>query len=195
MQKLDVINRALWMIGLPPAAALNDSDWEAGVDFPHAVQEVLRSHAWGFAQNIVALPQAGTPVAGFEHAYTLPSDCIRVIDCRICSDWRAPRAQHMRVIGKKLYCNIAPCYLRYVTDVQDPELWPTDFAQAVASRIAADIAGLHTQTAGKKAEAEASYARSLATARANDAAENAERTPLDLSIYNARAIPAQGGGR
>lgn len=197
MDKLQIINRALWKCGLPPAAALNDGDWEAGVDFDAAAAEVLRSHAWGFAQNIVALNQAATPGVGFDHAYILPSDCARVIDCRVCADWRSPRAQDVRVIGNKIHCKISPCYLRYVTNSVPPENWPADFCDAVASRIAANIAPLHTQTAGRWPALEQAYLRAFSTARANDAAENNERVPLDMSIYASRGGYAdpQGGRR
>ena len=189
MDKLQVINRALMKVGLPYAASVNDADWHAADVYDACVEDVLRSFAWGFAMELAALAQTAKPICGFARAYQLPDDFIRVVDARTCQDLRSPAMRQIQVRGKKLYCQESPCYLRYITRNVSEEDWPADFADAVACRIALEIAPLSAQTPGLVPQLVQLYTRSLAMAQANDARENAERVPLDHNILDAR-----GGG-
>lgn len=195
MEKLDVINRALMKCGLPLAASLNDCDWNASVSFDDCSREVLRSYCWGFAQRFVALAPTGKPVHGFEHSYKMPDDCLRIVDARGCFDLRSPRVRHVRVVGREIYTQMSPCYLRYICDSVAPEEWPPDFADAVACRVACETAPLSTQTMALTPQLMQLYQVSLATAQATDARENAERVPRDIDIWAARGGYEQVGKR
>lgn len=187
MDKLGVINRALMKCGLPYAAAINDGDWHANDVYDDCVAEVLRAYNWGFAMELVALNQTTTPVCGFTRGYVLPADCVRVVDARCCQDLRAPRLRHIQVRGHKLYCQQSPCYLRYITSAVTEEDWPPDFADAVACRIAMEIAPLSAQTMALTPQLVQMYNLALGHAQGNDSRENCERVPRDVNILESRA--------
>lgn len=192
MDRLLVINKALMKAGLPLAASLNDVDWNAQLVFESCVDEALRGFAWGFAQRFEVLGMSGAPAHGYRYGYGLPGDCLRVIDVHCMHDLRSPRARYV-VSGRNLYCNVSPCNLRYVARNYEPEEWPVDFADAVACRIAMEIASLSTQTMKLLPSMMQLYQAALAQAQATDGRETQERVPLDESIWLARA--ADVGGR
>lgn len=193
MDKLTIINKALLKTGLPLAAALNDCDWNAAMIFDSATHECLRSYPWGFAQEFAALGKGDAPAHGFEYSYPLPADCVRVIDLHCQFDLRSPRARKT-VVGRKIFANVSPCYLRYVSSRTPVSTWPADFCDAVACRIAMEIAPLSAQTVALTPQLAQLYQLALATAQASDARETTERVPLDVNIYAARAGEAVGKG-
>lgn len=176
MDKLSVINAALMKCGLPLAAALNDADWGAAERFDNVAEQVLRSHNWNFATRHATLIRQGTPEHGYTQAYQLPAECLRVLDVRPAEDMRGPQAR-FSVVGERLYCNISPCNARYVARVLDPADWPADVADAVATRLAAEIAPLSAQSFGLGASLLQLAQLAFQQAQANDAAEQRERLP------------------
>lgn len=188
MDKLGVINKALMKVGLPLAASLQDADWNATTAYESAVKQALRSFPWGFATKFANFQaNQNVPAHGFSHAYTMPADCVRVIDVRQAEELRAPKARFV-VSGRLVYANVTPCHARYVSSeyVDTPANWPDDFADAVSCRIAADIANLSAQTASMTAGLLQMYQLALAQAQAVDATETTERVPMDESIIAAR---------
>lgn len=186
MDQLAIINRALLKCGLPLAAALNDCDWNATLVYDACASECLRSFAWNFAQKVETLAQTGTPAFGFAKSYALPDDCLRVIDVHCAHDLRSPKGRYV-VQGRRLLANVSPCYLRYISSAVPCEDWPPDFCDAVAARIALEIAPLSTQSVGLVPQLAQFWQLSLATAQAADARESAERVPLDENILLARS--------
>lgn len=188
MDKLSIINLAQMKCGLPLSAALNDCDWNANLVFENCSKECLRSFCWGFAQEFKSLAAAGTaPNFGFEKAYSLPTDCMRVVDVHCMNDLRSPKARYT-LKGRTVYTQVTPCYLRYVTSnvIATPDVWPADFTDAVAGRIAMEIAPLSAQTMNMTPVLVQKYMASLANAQATDAKENMERVPHDINIMLAR---------
>lgn len=193
--KLSVINAALMKVGLPLAADLNDCDWNASSIHDAVAEQALRSFPWGFATRFAVLARsAQSPAFGFQHAYSLPVDCLRVVDVRCGEDLRSPRARFV-ISGRLVYANVTPCNCRYVARDLNPSNWPTDFADAVAARLAAEIANLSAQTMSMTPQLIQLYQLSLAQAQAIDATETTERVPLDESILAARSGGRGSGGR
>lgn len=192
VDKLGVINRALLKVGLPLAAAVNDCDWNASLVFENVVEELLRGFPWGFAQEYAVLQKSNAnPPHGWEHAFALPDDCMRVIDVRCQSDLRSPKARYA-LSGRRIFCNVLPCNVRYVRRELDPALWPPDFLDAAACRIAVEIAALSAENMGLVPQLMQLFNLSLGQAQLADAREQTERVPFDNSIYAARQQPAQG---
>lgn len=184
--KLSIINAALMKVGLPLAADVNDCDWNASTIYEAMAEQALRSFPWGFATRFAVLTRsAAEPAFGFRYAYAMPSGCLRVVDVRCGEDLRSPKARFV-VSGKLVYANVSPCNARYVARELDPADWPTDFADAVAARIAAEIANLSAQTMSMTPGLIQLYQLSLAQAQAIDATETTERVPLDESILRTR---------
>lgn len=190
MDQLLIINKALMKCGLPQAASLADCDWNANTVFESCTDECLRSYAWNFAQKLTSLSPGTAPTHGFTKSYALPEDCVRVIDVHGTSDLRSPKARYV-IAGQDLLTQVTPCYLRYVSKSITVDKWPPDFADAVACRIAMEIAPLSAQTMSMSGALAQFYYTALANAQAADARESAERVPLDHNILLSRA----GGGQ
>lgn len=186
MDKLAVINAALMKCGLPPAASPQDVDWGASTRFDDVAEQLLRAHPWSFATAHATLGQTEAPAHGYRYAYTLPDDCLRVIDARPAEDLRAPQAR-FSVVGNLLFTNATPCNLRYVRRLTDPSGWTPDFADAVATRLAAEIAPLAAQSFGLGASLLQLAQIAFQQAQASDAAEHSERLPLGSSYILARS--------
>ena len=186
-RKLEIINNALMKVGLPLADSLSDVDWNAQTIYETAARQALRSFAWGFAMKYKKLTAASTaPTHGFSKSYSMPEECLRVLDVRSSEDIRAPKAR-FAISGRLIYTNASPCCARYVSDViSDPESWPDDFADAVSCKIAAEIANLSAQTATLTPGLLQMYQLALAQAQAIDSTETNERVPLDESILATR---------
>lgn len=194
MDQLTLINKALMKCGLPQAAALNDCDWNAASIFDCATDEVLRSYSWGFATRYASLTAASKPAFGFDKAYTLPGDCVKVLDVRCHHDLRAPAARYV-LQGRTLLTNVTPANVRYISRNADMDTWPADFADAVSWRIALEIAALSAQTMGMVPMLMQGYQTALAQAQAQDARECMERVPLDHNILMSRAGLGEGAGK
>ena len=176
MDRLSVINAALMKCGLPLAASLQDADWGASERFDNVMEQLLRAHARNIATRNATLTRQGTPEHGYPQAYQIPDDCLRMLDVRPAEDARSPQARYS-VVGKKLYTHASPCNARYVARVSDPAAWPPDFADAVATRLAAEIAPLSAQSFGLGASLLQLAQLALQQAQASDAAEQRERLP------------------
>lgn len=184
--KLNVINNALMKIGLPLAATLDDCDWNAASIYDLALEQVLRSFAWGFASRFATLPKSGgMPAHGYRYAYTMPEDCLKIIDIRPGFDLRSPRSPFV-ISGRDIFTNASPCNIRYVAMADDAAQWPPDFADAVACRIALEIAPLSAQTMSMTPGLLQLYQIALANAQAADARESCGSIPADESVMQAR---------
>ncbi len=192
--KLGIINRALAKAGLRPATSPAEdhpplaaalSVWDAVTD------ETLRAHPWSHALVWTALAREADPPAwGFAHAYSLPADCLRLIDVRGENDPSAPPARHS-LSGRSVYSDVSPCLARYVARRPDPWLWPPDFAEAVVCRLAADIATLCAQNSGLAASLLRLYDAALSRALLHDAAESGDMDRFHLSAPTADMLRAR----
>ena len=185
--KLEVINNGLMKVGLPLAASLQDADYNASIIFDTVSKQALRSFAWGFATSYVKLnPSSQAPSHGFAYSYSMPADCLRVLDVRLADDLRAPKAR-FSISGRLIYANVTPCHVRYIKNLSaSPENWPDDFADAVSCKIAAEICCLSAQTATMVPGLLQMYQIALAQAQSIDSTETNERVPLDESILASR---------
>lgn len=194
MDQLTIINKALLKCGLPLAAAINDCDWNAAFVYDSCARELLRGFSWGFAQNFIAISPGGSPAHGYQFSYQLPADYLRVVDVHCVHDLRSPKARY-QIQGRRLLTNVSPCYLRYISSSYGCESWPDDFCDALAARIAVEIAPLSAQTSSMTGQLMQLAQLALANAQATDARECAERVPLDYNILMSRAGAGERRGK
>lgn len=188
MDKLGVINMALLKCALPLADNLGDIDYNANFIFENVTRETLRAHVWSFAQKFAALtPSSQAPRHGFGLAYDMPADCIRLLEVRSSSSHNAPQAE-FSLQGRLVFTNAQPCNARYIHACLDPELWPPDFTNAIAARLACEIAGLSAEKLSLVPQLLQLWQMHLNIAMANDSHEEKARMPLDDSLYANRNI-------
>ena len=102
---------------------------------------VLRAHPWNCAMARAQLASTDpTPVWGPAACYQLPTDCLRVLRVE-------DRSAAWKVEGRKIVSNAAaPLNILYSQQVTDPNAFDPLLIEAIAARLAADLAHPITQS-------------------------------------------------
>lgn len=189
--KVGICNLALSHIGQRSISAINESSAEAAACrqfYDRDRRAVLRAHPWNFALRVVTLAASvEDPEYGYTYRYKLPTDCLRPVELTNLAEMSADpvlqltdanRARKLaeasaafKLMGKDLLTNVEGAKLAYVKDETDPNQFDELFLEALSFRIAADLAGVLPESPDWQKNMIEMYERSLASARAVDAAE------------------------
>lgn len=181
---VDICNRALQKLGHTKITSLDD-DVKAARESQRAYalvrDAVFRDHPWNSLlarASLAALSEA--PAWGFARQYQLPVDCLRVLEADTPCDWR--------VEGRRILCNAAaPLNILYVRQEDDPQQYDLLLVEALAARLAGELAEALTQSNTKKEMAEREYLEVLGRARRADAQEGAAQRLFRSSWLEARS--------
>lgn len=129
----------------------------------------IRHGAWNFAMKRAKLgATTGEPKHGYAYQYPLPTDCLRLIEVHDLIAY-----QDFQVEQRAILADVAgPLNVRYLADIEQPELWDALFAEAFAYRIAWAIG---TRIAGSTFDKEKvwrQYSDCVAAAKGVDAIES-----------------------
>jgi hypothetical protein len=115
--------------------------------------EVLRRFRWPFATVRAALTIAPSVTrTDWDYVYLLPADCLTVraitVDGNRNPQWNEVPPHRIearynagrQVVGRVLLCDVEAAELVYTSRVEDPGLFPGDFENALAERLAAELA-------------------------------------------------------
>lgn len=185
----EIANLALLKLGKNPITTIEDkSDHHASIikqTWPLLRDSELRNHAWLFAISRASLPAlAEAPAFGFNFAYQLPADYLRLVsvngetmpydpsvyspDAYVC--WQ--------VEGRKILTNFdAPIQVRYLRREEDTSLWDASFIELFACRIAAELTMKVNGSASDRQLAWQEYDMARKAAYKNNAIE------MDTQIY------------
>jgi hypothetical protein len=167
---VDICNRALQKLGHTRITSLAD-DTKAARECSGAYDlvrdAVFRDHPWNALVARASLAKLSTaPAWGFANQFQWPTDCLRVIEVNTRLDWQ--------VEGRRILTDeSAPLEIRYLRQETDPAQYDLLLVEALASRLAAELAEPLTQSNTKKEAAERQYLEVLARARRADAQEGA----------------------
>lgn len=189
---VDIANRALVKIGEQRITSFDDDNKASRAVkalYPTVRDSELRKHRWNFATKRAQLAALATaPAFGFDYAYQLPSDCLRVdfvgdfypgVDL---SDYRNADSSEWRVEARTILTNLsAPLNLRYGARITDPTQFDAMFVEALAAKLAIELADVLTQTGTRKEQAKADYQDAMRTARSLDAIEDPPQQMPDTS--------------
>jgi len=186
--RVDVANRALTKLGAARIIDFIDDNKQARAIqamFDIVADAELRSHLWSFTvkrTDLAAL--VSTPNWGFEYEYQLPSDFLRLLQVDevyvgpSMDDYRNKDTSEYVLEGNKILTNFAaPLKIKYQARVVDTTQWDATFVEAMASRLAMELAEDLTQSNQKKADAVEDYRRAIKTAIRCNAIE---QPPMDL---------------
>jgi hypothetical protein len=158
-KQTEIINLALLQLGGVTIAGVSEASRSAGVMaalWTPMLKDVLRDHAWPFAKKRVTLTVTTTPVFGWDAAYTLPTDLMRMV-CLGEPD----EGLKWKIEGTTLVCNESSAnilYVRYVDVATGPAgasetgLYDSKFETALAYRLAAEGAEAITGRTGRREE-------------------------------------------
>jgi hypothetical protein len=135
--------------------------------YRYARDACLRAYDWNFAAGRASLPAlAAAPAFGFANAFQLPPDClfVREVVGDDAVSWKIES-------GRLLTDLAAPLRVTYTRAEANPASFDPLFAEALAARIAADVAVSLTESTGKAQGLWQVYQSKLAEARRRDAQE------------------------
>ena len=187
---VDICNSALNLLGASTISALTDDSKNARLcnqRYEPVRNRVFRGHAWNCLTKRVQLAQDSTaPVIEYSYAYTLPSDCLRVLKIHTGSTDSIASEVDYQVEGRKIKTNQGTVYLVYIAIDTDPNNYDSYLQESISHQLAADICYAITNNATlAKNYMERSDER-LREARFIDATENSLGTIESSEFTDAR---------
>ncbi|EAM8673219.1 hypothetical protein BL252_06585 [Salmonella enterica] len=196
---IEICNIALSRIGNSRSInSLNEASKEADVcslHFDSCRDAILADADWNFAIKRVALADTGNPPPDWSYAYTYPTDCMRCIEI-MQPGIRNPPLEAMKpqyVIGsddtgtgKLIFTDQPSAWLKYVSLVTDVNMFDPTFRDALAWRLAAEIAMPLTAIADLGNNALNLYGAMVLKAGAHSMNESQEPPPPESEFTLAR---------
>lgn len=187
--QIDIVNRGLSKIGAMPITALSDPAKAARL--AASVYETVRdaeiaAYAWNFAKTRKMLPaDMDKPAFGRERQYCLPADCLRVLEAgpwprAVMSDFVDYDTSSFTIEGRHILTDHGPALnLVYLRRVTDPGFYPPVFIEALAARLAVEMAESLTGSNSKRELAWKEYEQAVRQARRVNAIEKPPQAVQD----------------
>lgn len=180
--EVSICNEALDILGAERITSLTQDHVnarECNACYAELRDREIEKHPWNFARKRVVLaPDTVAPAFDFSYAFTLPSNCLRILlpNDRNTVDWSSEG-------GKILTNDGTSINLKYVAQITDPNAMPPSFRGALAAMIAWLKCEKITQSNSKKADAMAFYKFQIGEARRTNAFQRiAEDAPEDTWV-------------
>jgi hypothetical protein len=175
---VDICNSALYKIGAQRINSLSDDTKAAKIcndQYDRLRKEVLRAHPWNFAITWIDLAATvNTPVSDeYTNEFLLPSDVLRILETDIQDNvgWEVGN----NVDGNKvIFCNSDSLKVKYIKDMTNTTRFAPDFEEALAFRLAADMAYSLVQSQAVQQSMFQYYQLALARAMSFDAQEKGQ---------------------
>jgi len=136
MSKIEIINRALLKLGEPPVSSLNDTAF--GTSYEMIFQDVknllLSSYPWRFAAVRKRLSR-NEEKYGERFMYQIPADCLLLLKVCLSSVNAYEIANGAIVVDEANGIDI-----EYVKRVDNDDILPPLFREAMAAKMAAELA-------------------------------------------------------
>jgi len=134
---VDICNGALNQLGASTILSLTEDSKNARLCNARYIQvrdSLFRSHPWNCLQKRVQLASdTATPAWGFNYQFTLPSDCLRVLNTENYD-------YDYKIEGRKIVANVNTMRILYVARIEDPNEYDEILRETLSSALGADIA-------------------------------------------------------
>lgn len=144
---VDIANMALLRVGAEPIVSLSDDNNRAracNLAWPFVRQDVLRQHSWNCATIRATLPASATaPAWEFTARYSLPNDCLHVLEVDVTDDWRVEN-------GFIVTLGSGDLNIRYIKDETDTEKYDPALVAVMYLRLAVEISSRINQSVRSK---------------------------------------------
>ena len=173
---VNMCNSSLNLLGASTITALTDDTKNARLcnqRYEPVRNRVFRSHAWNCLHKRVQLAQNSTaPVVEYDHAYALPSDCLRVLKIHNGTTDSIATALDYKLEGRNIVTDQDTIFLIYIALDTDPNNYDTYLREAISHQLAADLCYAITNNAALANNYMARADERLREARFIDATEN-----------------------
>ena len=187
---VNMCNSALNLLGASTISALTDDTKNARLcnqRYEPVRNRVFRSHAWNCLHKRVQLAQNSTaPVVEYDHAYALPSDCLRVLKIHNGTTDSIASALDYKLEGRNIVTDIDTVFLIYIALDTDPNNYDTYLRESISHQLAADLCYAITNNATLANQYMTRADERLREARFIDATENSLDTVEANEFTNAR---------
>lgn len=146
--KTQIANRALFKLGQPRVSNIDTDSSERAVIMAGLWETVrdnlLQTYPWNFAIERTSLAEdAATPAFDWAAQYTLPSDCLQVLNTEDDVDYE--------VAGNKILSDVeSELGIRYIKRVEATGYYPPIFVEAMAIALALEACDKLTDDNTKK---------------------------------------------
>ena len=147
MDKTGIANLALSNLGEARIQSLTEDSSRAracSARMDQVIESVLRMHVWNSALERQLLVTGDTPIFGWNYSYQLPADCIKVVEVEPVSKYQVEK--------KYILSNETSLYLLYVATPTDINNLDSLLAEAIAMKLAVEVAETLTSKQGLKQE-------------------------------------------
>ena len=173
---VNMCNSALNLLGASTISALTDDTKNARLcnqRYEPVRNRVFRSHAWNCLHKRVQLAQNSTaPVVEYDHAYALPSDCLRVLKIHNGTTDSIATNLDYKIEGRNIVTDIDTIFLIYIALDTDPNNYDTYLRESISHQLAADLCYAITNNATLANQYMTRADERLREARFIDATEN-----------------------
>lgn len=167
-------NSALSKIGATHITSLEEGSKNANLCasfYTRCRDDLLRAHSWNFATARARLARLSlAPIFGYSVAYALPADWLRWIAAY--AEEAGARVLEFKIEGNALLCDADRVYLRCVRRIEDVNLMPADFREALASLLARELAVPIAHSNSLEEKLDARFRSRLRRARTTDGLED-----------------------
>lgn len=185
----DIANRGLQLLGERRITSLDENSVaarEVNASYEVIRDAELRRHPWGFATTRATLAASSTaPDFEYSYAFPVPSDFLRLHPTHEDeTDWAVERVSG---VGTCICTNDGDTLkVRYIARVTDAGSFDPLFVEALAARIAFELAERITNSSQKKREAWETYVNAVAEAKKVNAIEKVSAENPEDSWITAR---------
>lgn len=175
--EVDLANMALTMLGQQPIAALTDNNNRAKLADKRLADvrdTVLRAHQWNCCIKRASLSAHGTaPVWGYSNRYQVPTDFVRLVSTESnTTDYRIEAGNQGESPLLFILTDDTEMKILYVAKITSVAQMDSSLVQAIACRLAADIAVAVTGDAAHEASMMKKYQMVVSQAMFEDSASH-----------------------
>ncbi|NUT87169.1 hypothetical protein HNO91_12100 [Pseudomonas corrugata] len=184
---VSICSNALLMLG---AQTINDFNDQVNLDraklcanlYPTVRDDMLRQHPWNCCiKRVVLAPDAAVPAFGYEHAFELPADFLRVLEVGT-----AGQQIDYLVEGRSIQADTTVLELRYVFRNEVENTWDSALIKLVTLAMASVLAYPITQSTALQQALEQQLEMEKRRARAVDGQEDPPQTLGDERLLASR---------
>jgi len=184
--EVQICNLALSKVGDEQITSLTENKKAArlcNLVYEPLRDSVLRAHFWNFAVERVALAKStDTPAYEYSAKFALPTDFLRLIDTNLLD------TETFKVEGLFVLANSDTVSVRYVKRVEDPNQFDWLFIEALAARMAAELAIALTDNRVLSVDLFNLYSTKIMEARTADAQEGSPDDIISDTWLNSRLL-------
>jgi hypothetical protein len=201
--QLSVYQGALRLLGPHELATLTDDRperYQLDNAWTDAVAYMLLQGLWNFAIRTITVTESGTPIAGWDYAFTKPSDYVRTVGISWEPTFREGFEDYQDE-GGKWYANVDTLYVRHVSNHATLgglllSAWPVDFTKALEAYLAFETGLPVSGDKGNRNDLYTLYEKRLKRAKIIDAFDESVKPSPAGRLVRARlsGMDRKGGG-